>query len=117
MTKKGTLLLLPNLLGEQKHHQPYLPASVDKAVATIDGLLAESESAGRRFLGRFETKKPAGEIPIAVIEQHMKQDAIDFYLDPIAKGENWGLVVDAGVPCMADPGAVIVHRARQRSIP
>ena len=57
-TPKPALLLFPNLLGESKYHQPFLPSSVDKAVETIDGLIAESEQAGRRFLKRFKTKKP-----------------------------------------------------------
>jgi 16S rRNA (cytidine1402-2'-O)-methyltransferase len=113
---KPALLLLPNVLGEVKHHQPYLPNSVDKAVATIDGLIAESEKAGRRFLGRFETKKPAREIPIAVFNAKTSDEDIDFFLQPIRDGQRWGLVSDAGLPCIADPGAKLVDRARKSGI-
>jgi len=49
--KKAALLLLPNLLGENKHHEVFLPSSVDAAVKTLDGIIAESEQGGRRFLG------------------------------------------------------------------
>jgi len=111
-----TLLLLPNLLGEQRHHQIFLPASIDKAVGTIDGLIAESEKAGRRFLGRFTTKKPANEIPIALFNEHTPKDHLDFLLEPLRKGERWGLVSDAGLPCVADPGAELVRRAREVGI-
>lgn len=110
------LLLLPNLLGEHAHHQPFLPASVDKAVSTIDGLIAESERGGRRYLGRFETKKPAAEIPIAELNEHTKEADYDFLLEPLKKGERWGLVSDAGLPCIADPGAGLVARAKQIGI-
>lgn len=116
MSQKSTLLLLPNLLGEAKYHEPFLPASVDKAVASLDGLIAESENGGRRFLGRFETKKPAREIPIALFNEHTDDADIDFILEPLVQGERWGLVSDAGLPCVADPGAKLVYRARQLGI-
>jgi 16S rRNA (cytidine1402-2'-O)-methyltransferase len=114
--KKPALLLLPNVLGDVKHHTLFLPASVDKAVGTLDGLIAESATAGRRFLGRFETKKPANEIPIALFNEHTPDEDIDFLLEPIRKGERWGLISDGGLPCIADPGAKLVARANQSGI-
>lgn len=111
-----TLLLLPNVLGDVKHHEVFLPASVDKAVGTIDGLIAESDSCGRRFLGRFKTKKPAMEIPIALYNEHTPDADIDFLLEPLRAGERWGLVSDGGMPCIADPGAKVVYRAKQLGI-
>lgn len=113
---KPALLLLPNVLGDVKHHQPYLPNSVDKAVASIDGLIAESEKAGRRFLSRFETKKPTRDIPIGLINSKTTQEELDFFLQPIRDGQRWGLVSDAGLPCIADPGSRLVARARQTGI-
>ncbi len=113
---KPALLLLPNVLGEVKHHEPFLPASVDKAVATLDGLIAESAGAGRRFLGRFNTKKPANDIPMALFNEHTPDADIDFLLEPIRRGERWGLISDGGLPCVADPGAKLVSRARQSGI-
>jgi 16S rRNA (cytidine1402-2'-O)-methyltransferase len=113
---KPALLLLPNLLADIKHHQPYLPASVDEAVATIDGLIAESETAGRRYLGRFQTKKPAREIPIAIYNKKTPREDLDFLLEPIKAGERWGYVADAGLPCIADPGSELVFRAKKLGI-
>ena len=113
---KPALLLLPNVLGDVKHHALFLPASVDKAVASLDGLIAESATAGRRFLGRFETKKPANEIPIALFNEHTPDADIDFLLEPIRKGERWGLISDGGLPCIADPGAKLVTRASKSGI-
>lgn len=113
---KPALLLLPNVLADVKHHAPFLPVSIDKAVSTLDGLIAESASAGRRFLGRFATKKPPNEIPIALFNEHTPDADIDFLLEPIRKGERWGLISDAGLPCIADPGAKLVSRARNSGI-
>jgi len=113
---KPALLLLPNLLGDVKHHTAFLPSSVDKAVGTIDGLIAESATAGRRFLSRFTTKKPTNDIPVALFNEHTPDEDIDFLLEPIRKGERWGLISDGGLPCIADPGAKLVRRANQSGI-
>lgn len=114
--KKPALLLLPNLLGDHKHTDPFLPASVSKAVQSLDGLIAESESEGRRYLSRFPIAKPAAEVPIALFNEHTPDADLDFILEPIEKGERWGLVSDAGLPCIADPGSKLVWRARQKGI-
>ncbi len=116
MDQKPALLLLPNLLGEHRHAEVFLPASVFKAVSTLQGLIAESEREGRRYLSRFETSRPAAEIPIALLNEHTPADHLDFLLEPIVAGERWGLVSDAGLPCIADPGSTLVLRARQRGI-
>lgn len=113
---KPALLLLPNLLGDFAHHEPFLPSSVDKAVATLDGLIAESHVAGRRFLSRFQTKKPTNEMPIALYNEHTPDTDLDFLLEPIRKGERWGYVSDAGLPCIADPGSKLVRRAKQTGL-
>lgn len=115
--KKPALLLLPNLLSDQRHHEVFLPASVDRAVVSIDGLIAESERGGRRYLSHFDLgdRKPE-DVPIAVFQDKGNDADLDFYLEPIRKGERWGLVSDAGLPCVADPGARLVYRARQLGI-
>lgn len=116
--KKPTLLLLPNVLGEEAAHELFLPASVDRAVQTLDGLIAESPKGGRTFLRRFSFPPPKtfADIPIELLNEHTPEDQIDPLLQPILRGERWGLVSDAGLPCLADPGAKCVYRARELGI-
>lgn len=116
MTKKAALLLLPNLLGEMPRHELFLPASVDRAVESLDGIISESEQGGRRYLKRFKTEKPAHEIPLALLNNNTPDSEIDFLLEPMQKGERWGLVSDAGLPCVCDPGAKLVKRAKELGI-
>ena len=109
-----TLYLLPNVLGPVKELDLFLPAGLERVVAQIDGLIAESEGEGRRYLKRFTTKKKPHEMPIALLTK--KKQEIDFLLEPVLKGESWGVVSDCGLPCLADPGANLVWRARQLGI-
>lgn len=111
------LFLLPNLLGDIDHHAQVFPSSVDEAVKGLDGLIAENEKEGRRFLRRFALKKKLQEMPIALLNEHTRLEEIDNLLVPLLQGECWGLISDAGLPCVADPGALLVYRARQKRIP
>ncbi len=114
--KEPALLLLPNLLSESRYHEVFLPASVDRAVASLDGLIAESEQGGRRYLSHFKMEKKSHEVPIALLNEHSKDEDLDFLLEPIADGQRWGLVSDSGLPCIADPGSKLVARARKRGM-
>lgn len=117
MSKKTpTLYLLPNLLGKHRFHEPWLPKGVDRAMEEIDGLISESPQGGRSFLARFRTKKPPYEVPLAILNEHSKEEDINFLLEPVLNGECWGLVSDAGLPCIADPGARLVFRARKKGV-
>ena len=108
------LILLPNLLAESADPSFYLPPAIEKIMASIDGLIAESEGGARKFLRRYKTKKKVHEMPVALLNEH-GQD-LDFLLEPLRKGETWGVLSDAGLPCLADPGAQLITRARHYAI-
>ncbi len=111
-TNKGQLLLLPNLLNKEAHHELFLPKSVDRAVLSLDGLIAENEKEGRAYLKRFGA--PFRETPIHLLNKHSQDIAT--LLKPMQAGEKWGLISDAGLPILADPGYRLVHRARELGI-
>lgn len=106
-----TLHLLPNLLHPEALLSDSLPQCVQEVLTIIEGLIAESPSEGRRFLKKFQTRLPAHQIPIIDM-----QEDVDFILQPIQEGQQWGLVSDCGLPCVADPGSKIVSRARELGI-
>ncbi len=101
-----TLYLFPNFLGSFEAEQLFPPAMVE-AAGQIQGLIAESEKGGRSFLTRVADKA----VPIALLREDP-----NFLLEPLEAGETWGLVSDAGMPCLADPGAKIVAAARRKGI-
>ncbi|HSX11818.1 MAG TPA: SAM-dependent methyltransferase [Chlamydiales bacterium] len=109
------LILLPNLLDESLPTEPFLPISVNAAVASIQGLIAESEKMARRYLRRFLSHDDMAKMPLRVLNEHTKDLAE--LIQPIATGQTWGLISDAGLPCIADPGADLVWLAHQKNIP
>ncbi|MES2274059.1 MAG: SAM-dependent methyltransferase [Chlamydiota bacterium] len=113
----GKLILLPNLLDETLEVELFLPAGVGLAVHTIQGLIAESDKAARRYLRRFLTHDEMAKMPLRSLNEHSTEKEIEECLVPLTKGEIWGLISDAGLPCIADPGADVVWRANVLKIP
>jgi len=112
----GKLLLLPNVLEESLPEGPFLPASLVDAVSGLDGLIAESERSARRYLCRFLSHEKMAALPLRLLNEHTPPQEIGSLLTPIASGQAWGLLSDAGLPCIADPGADLVAAARQSGI-
>ena len=63
------LLLLPNCLGQTSDAKALFPVCLDDAVASLDGLIAESPQGGRSFLNKFRTKKPPYDVPLAILNE------------------------------------------------
>jgi 16S rRNA (cytidine1402-2'-O)-methyltransferase len=94
------LILLPNALHEESDWSYTPPA--------IDALIAESDKGGYRFLIRFKLPK----CPVYLLNEHTEKpsDLIKIKEDVV------GLISDAGLPCLADPGAVVVQAAHKAGI-
>jgi 16S rRNA (cytidine1402-2'-O)-methyltransferase len=109
-----TLILLPNLLHADAREDLGFPGGLREVAAKLDGLIAESPKEGRVFLKRM------GRVPLEVpqkeLSEHTTSEEIDQLVEPMKRGEAWGFVSDAGIPCLADPGAKLVARARQQGI-
>lgn len=110
----GKLYLLPNLLDESLPIEPFLPISVNEAVRSMQGLIAESEKMGRRYLRRFLSHDEMAKRPLCVLNEHTKN--IEELIYPMTEGETWGLVSDAGLACIADPGADLVWLCHRKNI-
>ena len=53
-------------------------------------------------------------MPLCLLNEHTEE--VESLLEPMGRGESWGLISDAGLPILADPGSVLVERARARGI-
>ena len=112
----GKIILLPNVLDEALSHESVFPPSVALAVKEIQGLIVESEKSGRRYLRRFLSHEKMAALALRLLNEHTQTQEFDHLLEPMKRGEVWGLISDAGLPCIADPGAELVARAHRLGI-
>jgi 16S rRNA (cytidine1402-2'-O)-methyltransferase len=109
------LYLLPNLLSETENPRTFLPPQVAEVIATLDGVICETEKKARWYLKQFTLRMPLQQFPLVALNEHTTD--ISEHLAPLLRGENWGILSDAGASCIADPGAQLVQRAWQQNIP
>lgn len=121
----GTLYLLPTILGdadpEATGHLSYvIPADVQRLTAQLGYLIAENAKTTRAYLKLVSTThalaRPLQEIRIAELNVRSSTETLPALLKPILDGENGGLISEAGVPAVADPGARLVRLAHQHGI-
>lgn len=110
----GKLYLLPNLLDESLNIEDFFPKRVRNAVEEIQGLICESEKIARRYLRKFLSHDEMAKMPLTLLNEHTED--LGALIAPLKKGEVWGLISDAGLPCIADPGAKLVWLAHQNNI-
>lgn len=116
----GTLYLVPNTLGlaDAAGRSPLasvIPEEVQCITANLDYFIAENAKAARAFLKlvslTFPLSKPLQEIRIDELDVNTPQDRLPALLAPIQQGRHAGLLSEAGVPAVADPGAGLVRMA------
>lgn len=111
-----TLFLLPNLLSETASVSLSLPPGIALIVEELDGLIAESAKDGRAFLKRLLKTRKVIDVPLVLLNEHTQEKELEALLKPMLIGEKWGVVSDAGLPCIADPGARLVAYARRAGV-
>jgi 16S rRNA (cytidine1402-2'-O)-methyltransferase len=120
----GTLYLIPNTLGatEPAPHalSHILPEQVQDIASKLEYFVAENAKTARAFLKLVSQDhplaRPLQDIRIAELNVNTPAQALAALLLPLLDGVDAGLVSEAGVPAVADPGADLVRLAHQHGI-
>jgi 16S rRNA (cytidine1402-2'-O)-methyltransferase len=112
--QKGKLILFPVGLGGEL--EACLPAYNTQLLNTCTTFIVEELRTARRFLKKAGYLTPIDDTTFFVLNEHTHREEIEHYLDGIAEGKNIGVLSEAGLPCVADPGAMAVRLAQQRGI-
>lgn len=109
------LYLIPNLIGDTSIDS-VLPASLSTLVSQISYFIVEDLRNSRRFLKKLNKEIVIDSLKFYELNQHTNPEEIYDYLDVCSKGIDVGLISEAGLPCIADPGNVIVRMAHEKGI-
>jgi 16S rRNA (cytidine1402-2'-O)-methyltransferase len=113
--QKGKLYLIPNTLGSDDLSR-VIPPYIHEVINTIDHYIVENIQTAAKFLKLAGINKPLRELTFYVLNTKSKDSDITDYLDEADAGKDIGLISEAGLPCIADPGSVIVKMAHQKGI-
>lgn len=78
---------------------------------SVDFICAEDTRVTLKLLNRYEIKKQ-----LVSFHEHSTKAEAQRIIDRILNGENCGIVTDAGMPCISDPGEVLVKMCAENNI-
>ena len=112
---KGKLILFPVPIGADELALS-LPEGNLGILGTCHTFIVEELRTARRFLKKAGFPHPIDDTVFLELNEHTTHEEIGDYLDAAERGENIGLLSEAGLPCVADPGAMITKVAQRRGI-
>ncbi len=112
----GKLYLIPTTLGSFETNERVLPSYNTQIIHGLDVFIVEQLRTARRFLSSLRHPTKIDDLTFKELNKHSITSEIDSYLDCTYFGTSVGLLSEAGTPCVADPGAVIVKLAQERGI-
>jgi 16S rRNA (cytidine1402-2'-O)-methyltransferase len=115
----GQIFLIPVTLGGDDFLK-VIPSKVIDITRSLRYFIVEDIRSARRFLRLIDKEFPIDNTVFFELNEHTVDSDISDYLDPVLKGFNTGVMSEAGLPGIADPGARIIalaHRKRIRVTP
>lgn len=119
MSEKGTLYLIPSPLGENEPAE-VIPAPVLDKLRTLGTFVVEELRTARRYLSRAGLKGHIDALEFHVLNEHTPESEVEAMAALFEDGRDVGLITEAGLPAVADPGAALVtlcHRHGIRVVP
>lgn len=111
----GTLYVLPGSLGHSDHRR-FLPPEVAGLIPVFSFYIVENVRTARRYLKSIDRETDIDAITFFELNKHTTKEEIPGFLQPLLDGHDTGLLSEAGLPGIADPGADVVKLAHQKDI-
>ncbi len=109
MNEQRSLYLIPTTLGDTPA-QKVLPSPNFDIIRSLDHFVVEELRTARRFLVRCGYNKPIDDVKFYLLNEHTPDEDVPAFFLSAGFG-NMGLVSEAGLPAVADPGSVLVREA------
>ena len=112
---KGKLYLIPSPLGDNEPAE-VIPAPVLELLKSISTYVVEEARTVRRYLSRAGLKGHIEELRLVELNEHTTPAEVEAMLPLFDEGNNVGLISEAGLPAVADPGAALVALCHRHGI-
>jgi len=111
----GRIFLIPVTLGGDDFLR-VIPEKVIDLTRQLRYFIVEDIRSARRFLRLIDKEFPINDSVFFELNEHTGESDITNYLEPIFNGSDIGVLSEAGLPGIADPGAGIIAMAHQKGI-
>ena len=119
MSNKGCLYLIPSPLGDNDPAE-VIPVPVLAQLQTLHVFVVEEVRTARRYLSRAGLKGHIEGLEFHTLNEHTPASEVEAMAALFEEGQSVGLITEAGLPAVADPGSALValcHRQGIRVVP
>lgn len=114
---KGTIYMIPCPIAKSRPMWDVLPRANFEVMNSLDYFIVENVRSARRFLAKAGVERRIEELEFVELNEHTtKPEEVERMLRPVLEGRSAGVISEAGVPGVADPGADIVALAHSHGI-
>ena len=113
----GTLYLIPCPISDETAPWDVLPAANRAVMDSLDYFIVENTRSARRFLSKAGIARPIDTLEFRELNEHtVAGREVEELVKPLVEGRSAGVVSEAGVPGVADPGALVVEACHRHGI-
>ncbi len=111
----GTVYMIPVTLGDSDPDLS-IPRGTRDITLSIRLFAVEEVRTARRWLRRLDRTFPVDETLFFPVGKHSDPSGLSEFLDRVAEGADAGVMSEAGMPGLADPGSIVAAEAHHRGI-
>ena len=109
------LYLIPSFLSDDIAPSQFFSLQNLSVIHSLRQFVVEDLRAARRFLSKAKHPEPIDNLQFRILNEHTPASEIAPLL-PYLKSADTGVLSEAGIPCVADPGASIVRLSHANGI-
>lgn len=109
--------MIPCPIADETDPWQVLPAGNRPVMDSLDYFIVENLRSARRFLSKAGVQRRIEELEFRELNEHtVAGAAVEELIAPLLEGRSAGVISEAGVPGVADPGALVVEAAHRHGI-
>ena len=109
------LFLIPAYLSEESPVEYFAP-SIKEYILKTDYFFVENEKTARKVIKFFVPEKKQSELKLFLLDKYSESSDLKEAQKLMKSGQDFGLLSEAGLPCIADPGNLMVKWCHENNI-
>ena len=109
------LFLIPAYLSEASPSSYFAPI-IKEFILQTDYFFVENEKTARKVIKYFCPEKKQSELKLFLLDKYAETADLREAQQLMKKGQDFGLLSEAGLPCIADPGNIMVMWCHENDI-
>ncbi len=109
------LILIPAYLSEESPVSYFAPV-IQEYIMMTDYFFVENEKTARRVIKFFCPEKKQSDLKLFLLDKYSETADLKEAQNLMKDGQDFGLLSEAGLPCIADPGNIMVKWCHENDI-